>query len=107
MFKSLLYYLLMRKYELILILQPDLEEAEKKQELEKISKIASSLEGKVEKKEVWGKKTLAYQIKKFNEGIYIQLELNFPEEKISEFEKKIKLENKIIRYLLICRSVSV
>lgn len=91
----------MRQYELVYILNPDLNEKDQKSQIAKIEKLITDLGGKVRKKEDWAKKKLAYPIKKFEEGIYLKLDLDFPEEKVSEWEQKMKLEEKIIRYLLI------
>ena len=91
----------MKKYELVFILDPKLDAQAQKKETGEIEKLITSFKGKIEKKEVWGKKTLAYPIKKLTEGIYVKFDLNFPPENIKEWEKKIKLEEKIIRYLLI------
>ena len=91
----------MNKYELVFILDPKLDAQAQKKETDKIEKLIASFKGKIEKKEAWGRKTLAYPIKKLTEGIYVKFDLNFPPENIIEWEKKIKLEEKVIRYLLI------
>lgn len=84
----------MEKYELTLIFKSDLTE-------EKIDAILSKLKIKEESKKVWGKRFLAYPIKKQKEGIYVHLGLKIKPEQAKELEKKISLENKILRYLLI------
>ena len=91
----------MRQYELVFILNPNLSEKEQKEEITRLEKLIAGFKGKVKKKDVWGKKKLAYPIKKFEEGIYIKIDLDFPEDNVGEWEKKMKLEEKIIRYLLI------
>lgn len=84
----------MEKYELTLIFRSDLTE-------EKIDAIISKLKIKEESKKVWGKRFLAYPIKKQKEGIYVFLELKIKPEDIKEIENKINLEGRILRYLLI------
>ena len=91
----------MQKYELVFILDPKLDAQGQKKETDKLEKLITSFKGEVKKKDIWGKRTLAYPIKKFIEGIYIKFDLNFLPENIKEWEKKIKLEKRIIRYLLI------
>lgn len=93
----------MRKYELVFILAPNLKAEEQKKEIAKVEKAIESLKGKLEKKEIWGKKELAYPIRKFKEGIYVKFDLRLPEKKIRDWRGKIKRENKIIRHLLIKR----
>ncbi len=91
----------MRQYELVFILEPKLADKAQKEEISKLEKLITDLKGKVKKKEVWGKKNLAYPIKKFAEGIYVKFDLNFPQDQVREWERKMKLKTKIIRYLLI------
>ncbi|HUV46523.1 MAG TPA: 30S ribosomal protein S6 [Candidatus Bathyarchaeia archaeon] len=96
----------MRPYELVFVLKPDLKSGEEKRQQEKIVKLTESLEGKVKKQEVWGERQLAYPIQKFEKGVYVKFELELPEKNIREWDKKMKLEEKIIRYLLIRRATS-
>lgn len=96
----------MRDYELVLILKPDLKEKDLKAEQAVLEKIISDLGGQIKKKDVWGLKDLAYPILKFNQGFYIKFDLQMPEEKTSGWDKKAKLNEKIIRYLLIRRSTA-
>jgi small subunit ribosomal protein S6 len=91
----------MRHYEFVFILDPGLKEKEQKERIAKIEQFTLGLKGKVKKKELWGEKDLSYPIKKFNQGFYVKLDLGLPEDKIKEWETKIKLDAKIIRYLLI------
>jgi len=91
----------MKQYELVFILAPDLEEEKQKEQIAKVEKLLLDLKGKIKKKEVWGKKKLSYPINKFNEGIYVKFNLDFPPDKIKDWQVKIKREEKVIRYLLI------
>ena len=91
----------MRTYELIFILKPKLDKKEQKEKTAQIEKLISRFGGKIKKKEVWGKKDLAYPIAKCKKGIYIKFNFSFPEEKVKELEEKIKLKQEIIRYLLV------
>ena len=91
----------MRDYELVLILKPDLKEKDLKAEQAEVEKLLLDLGGKIVKKDVWGLKNLAYPIKKFNQGFYVKLNVEMPQDKVGEWDEKIKLNEKIIRYLLI------
>lgn len=55
----------------------------------------------MEKTDEWGKKELIYPIKKKNLGYYFLLELKLPPNGPGEIESKLKLEERIIRYLLV------
>ena len=58
----------LNKYEVILILNPDLREPEVKKKLKEIEEMVQKAGGKITQEDFWGKKTLAYRIKKQNEG---------------------------------------
>lgn len=91
----------MRTYELTLIVDPDLTSENQKKLLAKIKKLIEELEGKVEKTNEWGKKEFTYPIKKKNLGYYFFWELILPSGAVSELDGKLKLEEEIIRYLLV------
>jgi len=91
----------MRKYELVIILKPDLNKSEQEKIIKKMSKIITDLKGKVNKKDIWGKKNMAYPIKKQKQGTYVKLNISLPEDKIGDWREKIQLEDNIIRHLLI------
>jgi len=91
----------MRIYELTLVVDPDLTSEKQKDQLAKIKKIITLLKGAVKKTTEWGKRELAYPIKKKNMGYYFLWEIELPEKNLGEFYRKIKLEEGIMRYLLV------
>lgn len=91
----------MRSYELMLAINPQLEEEELDSLINKFKKLIKHEKGEVTKVDKWGKRKLAYEIKDFQEAYYVVLNFNVDEKNISELERVIKLEEKIIRYLLI------
>lgn len=93
----------MRDYELVLVIDSDLTGADQKKELTKVKKIIEDLKGKVEKTDDWGKRELVYPIKKKNLGYYFLLVVKLPATAPVQIENKLKLEEKIIRYLLVRR----
>lgn len=93
----------MRSYELMLIVAPDVESPKIEELSVKITKIIEDGGGKVEKKDIWGKKNLTYKIAKFKEGFYIFYSLNFLSTQPLILENKLSLENQIIRHLLIVK----
>ncbi len=84
----------------MLAINPQLEEEELTSLIEKVKKIISKEKGEVTNINKWGKRRLAYEIKDFTEAIYVVMKFNIDELSISEFERVLKLEEKIIRYLL-------
>lgn len=90
---------LMAVYELVCIFNPEL--TEKGKLVKKIEDWIEKIGGKVKKKEEWGRKELAYQIKKFSKGFYVFWQLKAEPSKINNLFPKIKLEENIIRHLLV------
>ena len=91
----------MRSYEMMLAINPQLEDEKLDSLLNKVKKVVKDSKGEVTKIDKWGKRKLAYEIKDFNEAIYVVLKFNADEKKISELERIMKLEERVIRYLLI------
>lgn len=79
----------------------DLSESEQKSTAADIEKTISDGKGTVEKREDWGKRQLAYEIEKQKEGIYFLLHFLAPEEFPSKLEKKLKINENVLRYLLL------
>jgi small subunit ribosomal protein S6 len=91
----------MRDYELAMLVDPGLSEENRQKLLAKIKKIVEDSKGKVGKTEEWGRKKLTYPVKKKDSGYYFLWKLSLPEDIALEADKKIKLEEKILRYLLV------
>lgn len=93
----------MRDYELTLVLKPDLTDQVREELLEKIKKLIEASKGKVESQDLWGKKSLAYPIKKAKEGVYAYFVFSLGENEISQVDKKLKIEDAVLRHLLLRR----
>ncbi|HUW21704.1 MAG TPA: 30S ribosomal protein S6 [Candidatus Bathyarchaeia archaeon] len=91
----------MKTYELVLVFNPEIGEDKIKQNLESINKTIASLKGEVKKTVAWGRRELAYSIKKINQGSYFLLVINLPPDAPREIGKKLKLNSDLIRYLLV------
>lgn len=94
----------MRNYELMILFDPNLPDEDKTTLLNKIRNTITANQGKVVKTDQWGKRKLAYPIKKFQEAIYVIVYFNLEPGSIANLESSIKFEEKIIRYLLIIGS---
>ncbi len=91
----------MRSYQSVLILKPDLEESRVDEALGKIGEYIKSNGGACLKTEKWGKKRLAYRIKKNRFGIYLNIYHTLEPSGIIELEKKYKLFDLIIKYMVV------
>lgn len=91
----------MRDYELVLVIDSEVSGEDRKKQLTKVKKIVEDLKGKVKKTDEWGEKKLAYPINKKNMGYYFLLTIQLPLEVPPQIDSKLKLEENIIRYLLV------
>jgi len=89
-----------KKYELIVIFDPKLD-PEKTTELEKLIKqLLGKSEVETGKINIWGKKDLAYPIKKQTKGIYIDMQMEGDGIRLGEIAKQAKMMPEILRYLV-------
>jgi small subunit ribosomal protein S6 len=91
----------MRSYELMILLDPNLQDEEISALVKEIQQTIIKNQGKIGKVSQWGKRKLAYEIKKFQEAFYVILNFELEPANIANIEKSIKFEEKIIRYLIV------
>lgn len=91
----------MRKYELMYIIRPDLEESQVEATIEKVKAVINENGGEITNHELMGKRRLAYEIEKFREGIYVLVNFTSPTETVDELEHVIRINDEIIRHLII------
>ncbi len=88
-------------YENTLVAKQDLPTSELKKIKEKYNDLINSNSGKVVKIEEWGLLNLATKIRKYNKGFYIHYKFEGNKKTLSEIDKKVKIDNSIIRHLLV------
>ena len=91
----------MRSYQTVLIVKPDLDEAQVDRVLEKITEFLSKNNGSILKTERWGKKRLAYRINKSRFGYYLNIYHTCESLKVPALEAAYKLYDLIIKFLVI------
>lgn len=91
----------MNKYELAVILKPNLEEETHKAEVEKVHALITRFGGTVEKVDDWGKRRLAYEIDKCTEGFYSFITFLADSGAPSEIENRMRIMENVLRYLVI------
>jgi small subunit ribosomal protein S6 len=91
----------MRDYELGFILHPDVEQADVTEAVERVSQYVTTIGGEVASVDVWGRRTLAYPIRKQQEGTYVFFQAQISPEAVGELERNLKLDEEILRYLLV------
>jgi small subunit ribosomal protein S6 len=87
----------MRAYEVMVILDPSLEERTIQPSLEKYLNVITKDGGTVESVDVWGRRRLAYEVKKNAEGIYAVISLNAQPDTVKEFDRQLGLNEAILR----------
>lgn len=92
----------MRKYEIMYILRADLEEAQRKEVMEKLAKIITDNGGKVEEtSEAMGLRELAYPIKEQSKGYYVVLKASMDNKAINEFNRLVRINPSVLRHLIV------
>ena len=93
---------MMNRYEMIYIIDADLEEAARKELIEKVSALITNNGGEIEKvDETWGKRRLAYAIDYKTEGWYVLVNFKAPVELPRELERNLQINENVLRYLVI------
>ena len=87
----------MRHYEVMVILDPDLEERAVSPLIENFLSVVREGEGKVEKVDTWGRRRLSYEIKKKPEGIYAVVDLNAEPATVKELDRQLNLTEVVLR----------
>ena len=91
----------MALYESVIIGRQDLTPGQFESILEKFIAVIQSFKGEIKKRENWGIRNLAYKIKKNRKGHYMLLNIDGPPEAIQEYERLMRLDEDIIRFLTI------
>ncbi len=91
----------MRKYEVMYIIKP-LEEEATNAVIAKFENLVNNNGGNVEKIDRWGKKRLAYEVKKdFMEGFYVLMHFNAEPKAVAELDRVMKITDEILKHMII------
>ena len=91
----------MSNYELVLIISPDVTDEEMPELMAKLSELVNKVGGTIGEVNQWGRRQLAYPIKRFAEGNYVLTKLNLKPTATKDLEANFRLSGKILRHLLI------
>ena len=93
---------MMNRYEMIYIIDAELEETARKELIEKVSALITNNGGEIEKiDETWGKRRLAYAINYKTEGWYVLVNFKAPVDLPRELERNLQINENVLRYLVI------
>lgn len=90
-----------RNYELVLVIDPEVGKEDLQKLTQTIEELLTKVGGKLVKATGWGSKELIYPIQKKATGQFLLWEISLEADKVIDLEKKLKLEKKLLRYLLI------
>jgi small subunit ribosomal protein S6 len=96
----------MRHYEVMIILDPSLDERTVSPSLETFLNVIRTSGGSVEKVDVWGKRRLAYEIDKHSEGIYALVDVNSEPDAVKELDRQLSLTESVLRTKVLRRDAA-
>lgn len=91
----------MRQYETMFILRPEFDKEQSQEVATRFISIIPNNGGTVDKISEWGKRRLAYEVKKYREGIYILVNFTAEADVTKELERNFKISEDVIRYLIV------
>jgi small subunit ribosomal protein S6 len=91
----------MREYEVAFIAQPDLDESSLNTLIEKAKGWITNTGGQVAKVDVWGRRRLAYSIRKQKEGQYVIITANMAPSATREIERNMRFTEQVLRFLVV------
>jgi small subunit ribosomal protein S6 len=92
-------------YELMVLLHPDLE-IDVEAPIAKVEALIEDAGGRVVKRDNWGKKRLAYRIKRQDFAIYVYFEINLDATKVRQLENTILITEEVLRHILVVHEES-
>ncbi len=90
----------MKDYELTVLIHPDLE-SDLETPLGKVRGIVTNAGGTITKEEIWGKKKLAYRIKREDFAVYVYFDVALPAEAPLKISNTLNITDEVLRYLLV------
>ncbi|ACZ32354.1 ribosomal protein S6 [Xylanimonas cellulosilytica DSM 15894] len=87
----------MRQYELMVILDPEVEERTVAPSLEKYLSVISTQGGSVDKVDIWGRRRMAFDINKKSEGIYAVVDFTATSDTAKELDRQLGLNEAVLR----------
>jgi small subunit ribosomal protein S6 len=91
----------MNHYETMYIVSPALDDDSLKDTVDKFSDFITKLKGVIVKVNEWGKKKLAYEVRRFDKGYYVVLDFCALPNMVTELERNLKLDDRVLKYLTV------
>jgi small subunit ribosomal protein S6 len=94
---------MMRDYELVIIVTPEIDETATAEVVEKVKSWITDSGGSIESFDEWGRQKLAYLIRKQKEGLYYLFNLKLEPSAVATLERNFRLQESVLRFLIINR----
>jgi len=93
----------MRTYEILFIIRPDIPEDEIDGLVDPLKGVVTAAGGAVDKVDKWGKRRLAYRVKKYREGFYVLLQFSTDKaaDTVKELERRLRVSDAIVKFLTV------
>lgn len=91
----------MKKYEIMYIVNASLDDAARKNVMDKLHAIITDHEGSIDKIDEWGVKEFAYEIEHMNKGYYVVINVTANNAGIEEFQRLARINNNVVRFMVI------
>ena len=91
----------MLTYEVVFILHPDLDENAINEMVDKVQGWITGAGGVMEKVDRWGKRRMAYKIRKQREGYYVLINAQIPAQFNTELERNLQIQESVMRYMIV------
>ncbi|KEK25645.1 30S ribosomal protein S6 [Bacillus gaemokensis] len=91
----------MKKYEIMYIIRPNMEEEAQKALVERFAGVLTSNGAEIINTKEWGKRRLAYEINDLRDGFYVILNVNSNTEAVTEFDRLAKINEDIMRHIVV------
>jgi small subunit ribosomal protein S6 len=94
----------MRTYELLIILPPESDEQVVSGVVDRVSQPLAASGGKVERIDRWGRKRLAYEIARHQEGFYLLVDVSAEPESMKEIDRVLSLTDEVLRFKAVVKA---
>jgi small subunit ribosomal protein S6 len=96
---------LQRDYEILYIVRPEIEETDLPDVTKRVETLIESLEGNIQRTNVWGKRRLAYEVDHLREGHYVLTDFQIEPARVPEMEATLKISDTVFRHLIVRKPV--
>jgi len=89
------------RYETVIIYNSDLDEQGLNAQIEKVEALVAQHGGTVEKKDIWGRRELAYKISKKSHGSYVVLVFSGDKDVVATLDRQLKINESVLRHIIV------